>query len=91
MQNQMKLKKETLTIHLQGKDSSKISPPNREAAGRRRGRRKRRRRRRPFRSQQGSLGDDDEDEEDGNEADAEDEDEDEDKEEPGRKKFKLNQ
>ena len=40
---------------------------------------------------QGSLGDDDEDEEDGNEADAEDEDEDEDKEEPGRKKFKLNQ
>ena len=39
---------------------------------------------------QGSLGDN-EDEEDGNEADAEDEDEDEDKEEPGRKKFKLNQ
>ena len=38
----------------------------------------------------GTLGDDEE-EDDGNEADAEDEDEDEDKEEPGRKKFKLNQ
>ena len=38
----------------------------------------------------GTLGDDEE-VDDGNEADAEDEDEDEDKEEPGRKKFKLNQ